>query len=62
MDHTADLTMTGESRINRFGISVTSSYPANPRTVDVIPDNIVDWVLVALCAADTGPAVNERNY
>jgi hypothetical protein len=42
-------------------ISVTSSYPANPRTVDVIPDNIVDWVLVVLGAADTGPAVNESN-
>ena len=44
-------------------IPTTSPYSEDPRTTTVtpIPSTIVDWVLVQLRTADTGPAVSSRS-
>jgi hypothetical protein len=42
-------------------IPVTSPYPADPRTVSSVPQDITDWVLVELRESPAGPAVASKS-
>jgi len=42
-------------------IPLTSPYAEDPRTVDAVPDNVTDWVLVQLRTSKTGSVVVSRS-
>ncbi len=42
-------------------VPLTSPYPEDPRTVTVVPENAVDWVLVQLRATADGPVLLSRS-
>ncbi|MFO7889004.1 MAG: S8 family serine peptidase [bacterium] len=49
--------------LNDYGvIPTTSPYPEDPCTVDSIPGNVTDWVLVQLRSTPTGDAVFSKSY
>ncbi|MFC1502094.1 S8 family serine peptidase [bacterium] len=53
---------TMSTDLNQGGfIPTTSPYSEDPRTVDSIPDNIVDWILVELRTTATGEEVTSKS-